>query len=128
MLYSRSLLFIYFIFLINFYWSIVALQCCASLYCTAKYIYIYIYLSPLFFGFPSHLGHHRALSRVFPELYSQFSLIIYFIHSISSVYMSIPISQFIPPSSFPPLVSIHFFLYVCVSISALQIRSSIPFF
>ena len=24
----------------------------------------YIYIYPLFFGFPSHLGHHRALSRV----------------------------------------------------------------
>ena len=46
----------------------------------------------------------------------------------SSVYMSIPISQFIPPSPLSPLVSIRFFLCVCVSISALQIRSSIPFF
>ena len=24
----------------------------------------HIYMYPLFFGFPSHLGHHRALSRV----------------------------------------------------------------
>ena len=24
----------------------------------------YIYTCPLFFGFPSHLGHHRALTRV----------------------------------------------------------------
>ena len=38
--------------------------------------------------------------------------------------MSIPISQFIPP-----LRGIHtFILYVCVSISAMQIRSSLPFF
>ena len=44
-------------------------------------------------------------------LYSRFLLVIYFIHI--SVYMSIPISQFIPtppPSPcFPPLVSIHLF-------------------
>ena len=25
---------------------------------------LYIYIYPLFFGFPSHLGHHSALSRV----------------------------------------------------------------
>ena len=57
-------------------------------------------------------------------LYNSFSLVNYFIHSISSVYMSIPTSQY-PP--FP--TDIHMFvLYVCVSISALQIRSSIPFF
>ena len=31
----------------------------------------------LFFGFPSHLGHHRALSRV-PGAYNSFSLVIYY--------------------------------------------------
>ena len=36
----------------------------------------------------------------FPELYSRFSLVICFIYSINSVYMSIPISQFIPPDDF----------------------------
>ena len=45
-------------------------------------------------------------------LYSRFLLVIYFIHI--SVYMSIPISQFITPPPpapcyFPPLVSIHLF-------------------
>ena len=44
-------------------------------------------------------------------LYSIFLLVIHFIHI--SVYMSIPISQFIPPPPtphhFPPLVSIHLF-------------------
>ena len=45
--------------------------------------------------------------------------------------MSIPIVQFITPPSpcphcFPPLVSIRFFLYFCVSISALQAGSSVP--
>ena len=45
-------------------------------------------------------------------LYNRFSLVIYFIHI--SVYMSIPISQFIPPPPhpsrrIPPLVSIHLF-------------------
>ena len=41
--------------------------------------------------------------------------------------MSIPISKFIPPSL--PHLAIHMFvLHNCVSVSTLQIRSSIPFF
>ena len=63
----------------------------------------YVYIYPLFLGFPPHLGHQRGL---FPVLYSRFSLAIYFIHS--SVYMSAPIPPFISPSShllfLPPIV------------------------
>ena len=51
-------------FLINFYWSTVALYCCVTFYCKTKWIgYLYTYI-PLFFGFPSHLDCYRALSRV----------------------------------------------------------------
>ena len=47
-------------------WSIVALRGCVTFYCAAKWIsYTYMYI-PSFFGFPSHLGHHVAPSRVFP--------------------------------------------------------------
>ena len=56
-------------------------------------------------------------------LQERFSLVIYFIHSVSSVYMSIPISQFLPlcfPSWCPYVGSLH------LSISVLQIKSSIP--
>ena len=46
--------------------------------------------------------------------------------------MSIPISQFIPPPNSPPPafpLGVHtFVLYICVSISALQASSSVPFF
>ena len=49
----------------------------------------------------------------------------YFIHI--SVYMSIPISEFIPYPRFPPFVSICLFS-TSVSISALQTGSSVPFF
>ena len=53
-------------------------------------------------------------------LYSMFLLVIYFIHI--SVYMSIPVSQFItppphPPAAFPPwcsyVCSLHLCLYFC---------------
>ena len=63
-------------------------------------------------------------------LYSRFLLVIYFIHI--SIYMSIPISQFIPPPPTPLPLSSHgvhtFVLYICVSISALQTGSPVSFF
>ena len=66
---------------------------------------------------------------LFIFLCSRFLLVIYFIHI--SVYMSIPISQFIPPSSpptSPPTFGVHtFVVYICVSISALQTGSPVPF-
>ena len=83
---------------------------------------LYVYICPCFFGFPSHLSHHRALNRV-PMPYSRFSLVICFIHGISSIYMSITISQLIPPPTLSPWESICLFS-ISVSISALQIRSS----
>ena len=62
-------------------------------------------------------------------LHRRFLLVIYFTHI--SVHMSIPIFQFIPPP--PPLATsplgVHtFVLYICVSTSALQTSSSVPFF
>ena len=107
-------------FFINFYWSIGTLQYCQFLlYRKMKHSYIYIY--PLTFGFPSQSGYHSAFSRV-----SQAIQYIIFIHNISSVYVLISISHFLPTLfSF----GIHTFLiYTRVSISALQTRSPIPFF
>ena len=51
----------------------------------------------------------------FPVLYSRSLLVIYFIYS--SVYMSIPISQFIPPP-LPPSND-EFVFYICESIPVL---------
>ena len=49
-----------------------------------KHIYKYAFICPLFFGFPSHLGHYTALSRVSCAV--QQGLISYlFIHSIISI-------------------------------------------
>ena len=77
--------------------------------CTCIHTYIYL----LLFGFPSHLGHCGA----FPVLYSRISLVIYFIHSVNSVYTSIPICQFI--LSTQPLMSICQTLFNIAVISAL---------
>ena len=90
------------------YWSIVALQYCVSLHSTANWMsYRYTYI-PSFVDFL--LIWVTAEHWVeFPVLYSRFSLVIYFIHSINSVHMSIPISQFIPPPHPPALVSIRLF-------------------
>ena len=51
---------------------------------------------------------HPYMSTGKTTALTRFSLVIYFIHSINSVYMSIPIFQFIPSPSFPPWCS-----YVC---------------
>ena len=88
------------------------------------------------------MGCHFILQGIFPTQGSNPCLLhwqadflplsyqestIYFINSISGVYISTPISQFIPPLT--SLLGVHvFILYICVSISVLQIRSSIPFF
>ena len=39
-----------------FYWSIVDLQCCVSFLLYSKVNQSYVYIYPLFFRFPSHLG------------------------------------------------------------------------
>ena len=55
---------------------------------------LYKYMYPLFLKFFSHIGHYRVLGRV--PCVIQWVLISYLL-IYSSVYMSIPISQLIPP-------------------------------
>ena len=43
---------------------IVALQMLCYFLLHSKVDQLYLHIYPLFSGFPSHLGHHRALSRV----------------------------------------------------------------
>ena len=83
--------------LIKFYWNMVDLQCWISFRYTEIWIsYTYTYIHP-FFKFFSHIGHYRVLSVYFPVVYIRSLLLIYSIYS--SVYISIPTSQFIPHSA-----------------------------
>ena len=52
-------------FKVKFSWSIVALQCCVSFLLYSKMNQSYIYIYPLFFRFPSHLGHHSAILSIY---------------------------------------------------------------
>ena len=73
---------------------IIALQCCISFYYTENWIsYMYTYILSSLDSLPVHVTTEHWVES--PVLYSRFSSVIYFIHSI--VYMSVPISQFIPP-------------------------------
>ena len=88
-----------------FYWNIVALQCCILL--CRKVNQPHLHMQPLFLGFPSHLGHHRALSRVPCAL--QYVLISYLFYTqYQQCTVSVPVSQLIHSPPFP-LVSIPSF-------------------
>ena len=104
-LYIRSLFVIYFIlFFKNFYWSIVDLQCCVRFRCTAKWI-CYTYIHSFLDFFPIYAITEYWIE--FALLSSRSLLVICFIYS--SVYMSIPIFQFIPLPASYPLVTVSLF-------------------
>ena len=54
----------WFFFFLIVYRAPVALQCGVCFRCPARWISYSCIHIPLFLGFPFHLGHHRALSRV----------------------------------------------------------------
>ena len=84
-----------FIFYLNFYWSIVALQYCVGFCCKVNQLYVYIY--PLFFWISSPPRSAHIIE--FTVLFSRFSLAIYFVHSISSTYMSLVLFRLLKDAS-----------------------------
>ena len=89
---------------------------------------IHIHIFPLF-GFPSHLDHRHAFSRV--PCATQYVLISCLFYTQYQQCVCVNPNLPTPPTPPAPCFSlgIHTFVfYVCVSISALQTRSSIPFF
>ena len=91
-----------FSYLFNIFW--LESGCLTMLYeflLHIKVSQLYIHIHALLFGLPSiQVTTERWVE--FPVLYSRFSVVISFVHS--SVYVSVLLSQFIPP-----LVSIHLF-------------------
>ena len=75
--------------------------CQFLLYSKVNLLYVYIY--PLFFGFPSHVGHHRALSRV--SCTQQQVPIIYLFCAQYQQCICVSLNLPIPPHPFSPLVS-----------------------
>ena len=93
----------FFHFYFKFYWGIVHLHCCLSFRCTAKSIFCTLtYIHSFQIIFP-----YRSLqsSLYFTVVSYQLSFE-YFIYS--SMYVSVPFFQFIPPLPYP-LVNISLF-------------------
>ena len=85
--------------------------CQFLLYSKVNQLYVYIY--PLFFGFPSHLGHHRALSRAPCAL--QQVLISYLFYTQQCIYVnpSLPVHPTPPPPWCPYVCFLCLRIYFC---------------
>ena len=77
-------------------------MCQFQLYSKMNWPHMYIYRTLLDFLSTLVTTEHGV---EFPMLYSRFLLVIQFMHNVSSVYVSIPIYQFLPP---PPTSGLVF--------------------
>ena len=105
-----------FLFFINVYWCIVALQYCIRCrYIQLSYTVnqLYVYIDPSF-QTSFHLGNHRALSRVPCSI--QQVLISFLFYTQQCVCVN-PLSQFIPPLPFPASVPWYpYILSLCLQL------------
>ena len=113
----------YFLF-IFLYWGVVASQHCANFCCTANQRISLCKHTPLSSGFSSQRGHHRAPSRVPCAIQRAFTSYLFDAQQCTHVNLHLPIYSM--PLS--PLGVHVFLIYICISITALQISSSVPFF
>ena len=94
-------------------YSCFTMLCQFLLYSKVNQLYVYIY--PPFFGFPSHLGHHRALSRV--PCATQQVLISYLFYTQyqQCIYVNpnLPIQTTPHPPWYPYVCSLRLCLYFC---------------
>ena len=94
-------------------------------------LYICIYL--LFFGFPSCLGHHKALSRVPCAMQLSF----HWLPILNTVVIYVNANLSVHPTSFSPLVSVYLFFmsvslfllykFICIIFLDLTIRDIIQY-
>ena len=100
------------IFLLEY--SCFTMLCQFLLYSKVNQLYVYVY--PLFFGFPSHLGHHRALSRVPCAIQQVLISYLFYTQYQQCRYVnpSLPIHPTTPlPPWYPYVCSLHLYLYFC---------------
>ena len=103
-----------------FFGNLLDLQCLLVLGGQQSECYAYTCIHS-FLRFFSKIGNYRLLSRV-P---SRSLLVLYFIYN--SVYMSIPISQFILPLPIPSNCKFVSHIYNSISVLYQQMSSSVPF-
>ena len=103
------------LFLINFYWSIVAFQCVLVSTVQQSESAIRIHMSP-FLGFPSHLGHHRTSSRAPCVIQQVVVSYLFYTQYQECIYVNpnLPIPPTLPlPHWYPYICSLHLCLYFC---------------
>ena len=105
--------FFFLVIIVCFYWGLVALQRCIHFCCTTKWIsYMHTYIPSLLDLPPAPILPIKVITEHCaepPELYRRFPLAAYFTNGSVYVcaYVSILLSQFVPPSPPPPCTHIR---------------------